>query len=252
MKIKNTKPSIATVCALFIVILGTPYPCWPAQESAKSSAQSLRLEDDSDWWSISKGSDSIEGATEQNRQISDKNFRILGIALDEDLLERAARKLGNASVVRRGDGGESRAQACYASNVGKPKTYLVFETGEVNFAYHLFQGPAWKGSENCLATELVDGKTSTATGLRLGQSMRQVVAILGKPSKRRERELVYVLGTRNKNSAEALQKARKAYPRMTEKEINSNFSFYDLSVCIILKFKDSRLSYLAMSKSETY
>jgi len=39
---------------------------------------------------------------------------------------------------------------------------------------------------------------------------------------------------------------------MSEKKIQSDFGYDDLSVNIDLKFSDSRLSYLAVSKSETY
>lgn len=63
-----------------------------------------------------------------------------------------------------------------------------------------------------MPTELVTEKISTAAGLRLGESIDQAIALLGKPSKRGEGELVYTLGARVKNSQEALQKARKAYP----------------------------------------
>lgn len=106
----------------FADIFCLPTASWCQQQTLESQAQTFPRGNDSDWWSITKGSQSFEGAKEQNRQISDKHFQILGVELDEGLLEDAGGKLGRAMVIRRGDGGDSRAQLCYVSKTGKTET----------------------------------------------------------------------------------------------------------------------------------
>ncbi len=212
----------------------------------------IRLDDNSDWWSITKGFPFGQDAKEQRRSILGANFRISGITLDEGLLKHAMDRLGAAKTVKRGDAGESRDQLCYVSNGENPNTYLIFETGEVNYAFYLFQGKPWKGSDNCQQTDLVSSKLSTGSGVHLGQSPADAMAILGKPSRQRADGLVYLLSARMKNTPANLQKIRKQHPEMSEKEINDNFGVYDLTATVVLKFTDSKLTYIAISKSETY
>jgi hypothetical protein len=48
-----------------------------------------------------------------------------------------------------------------------------------------------------------------------------------------------------------IEEARKNNPNMSEQEIRQNYDTYFLSVNIHAKFLDSKLVYLAVSKSET-
>jgi hypothetical protein len=96
---------------------------------------------------------------------------------------QAAAKLGKATVVERGDASTGRSQICYSSPRKQSKAFLIFEKGEVNDAFYVFNvGLDWKGSELCAESNLVTPNLSTASGLRLGQTRAQFRAIPGKPS----------------------------------------------------------------------
>ena len=77
-------------------------------------------------------------------------------------------------------------------------------------------------------------------------------AILGRPTFIIGTRLVYVRDTREKTSPVDLSEFRARYPDMNEKEFQDNFGFYDRSVYIDARFVDSKLNFLAVSKSETY
>lgn len=79
----------------------------------------------------------------------------------------------------------------------------------------------------------------------------QVIAILGKPSKRRENELLYSFLVTRKTSPEDLKQTKERYPQRSEEEFRANYGSYDLSTGVLAKFKDSKLTYLAVSKVET-
>jgi hypothetical protein len=106
--------------------------------------------------------------------------------------------------------------------------------------------------DRCTPSALVSGNLSTASGLHLGQSPAEVIAILGKPSRRGKNELLYSLHVKKKNSPEDLQRAREANPNMSDTEFHENYDFYDLGVGILAKFANARLTYLSISKSETF
>jgi hypothetical protein len=239
----------------FIVLLAA-FGCVPAfsqQAMSKQTQPTVRLEDNSDWWSLTKENASDVAIEFQERDLPRSNFRILGIDLDKGLMDRAKEKLGVATIVERGDASTGRYQLCYMSSDDISKTYLIFETGEVNDAFYLFRGGTpWNGNDECSATKVVSSRLSTASGLHLGLTPSQVIAILGRPTNRRKGELGYAAHTRKKTSAAELNEWRKQQPQMSDKEFKANYEFYDLSVGIVLKFVNSKLTYISISKSATY
>jgi hypothetical protein len=102
------------------------------------------------------------------------------------------------------------------------------------------------------ATNLVAGRLATGSDLHLGESASQVMAILGKPSGERKGEMTYLVESRKNNSPEELKKLRKRFPQMSEQDFAKNFTASDLSAAVVLKFAESKLNYIAVSKSETY
>jgi hypothetical protein len=208
--------------------------------------------DNSDWWSGLNSSDSDEVVNIQERELPPTTFRVLGIGLSEEMFKRAAAKLGKTQILERGDASTGRSQACYVSSQGSPKTFLIFEQGEVNFGFYLFSDSrSWNGMDRCTLSALISDDLSIASGLHLGQSPAQVIAILGKPSRRSKGELLYSLHAKKKNSPEELKRARRANPNMSDTEFHENYDFYDLGVGILARFTNSRLTYLSISKSET-
>jgi hypothetical protein len=171
-----------------VILVGLPLSLFSLSLAAPAPQNDsrLRLTDDSDWWSEGKSFDSEVHAEPQERELPNSNFRILEISLGDEMFNRAAMKMGKTTLVERGEAGEWRSQACYVSAEGPEKTYLVFEQGEVDFAFYLFaEGPDWKGRERCLRSTMVSRGLVTGSGLKLGLTPAEVITVLGKPSVRR-------------------------------------------------------------------
>jgi hypothetical protein len=205
------------------------------------------LRDSSDWWSPFTRAGNVQP---QQTDTPDVNFRILGVALDEDGFSKIPTKLGKTTEVSRGDASTGRRQFCYASVDNE--LHLVFEKGELDYSFYLFSGgPKWKGSEYCLTSSLVSRDLSTASGLHLGMSPADMEAILGKPNAATGTALIYSRSTRKETSKEDLKKIRESSPNMSEAELSS-YRFSDLDVSIEARFAKSKLIYLGIAKSESY
>jgi hypothetical protein len=222
-----------------------------ARGAAAQAHESVHLTDNSDWWSIVAYDFDAEVPSE-NREFADTNFTVLGIGLNEGVFERAAGKLGKAKIVERGDAASARQQVCYVSAGPQERTHLIFEKGEIGLFFYLFaDGAAWKGSNRCVASKMISRAAATESGLRLGQTPAQVIAILGKPTKQSEDTLIYSFSIRKKASEQDVKQAHRQHPDMSDKELHESFDFYDLTAEIHAKFARSRLIYLAVSKVET-
>jgi hypothetical protein len=210
--------------------------------------------DNSDWWSQTRTDDANGGVAVQKREPAASNFRILSIDLrDDDPLSKAAAKLGKAQRVERGDASAGRAQICYSSVKDHPRIHLVFESGEVSNWFYLFaDGPDWKGSNLCIKSNLVTEKLSVASGLRLGQTPAEVRAILGRPSAVIGNKIVYSYAVQKKTPDKDLDKLRQQHPELSEEELHRNYEFYSLGVYMEARFTQSKLTYLAVSKTEAY
>ena len=226
--------------------------CFLLPGRAAQTDDTVRLYENSDWWSIRQRSDSEESIKTQERELARPNFQVLGVNLGETMISRAAAKLGKATVIERGDASTGRQQACYASPASQGKMYLIFEEGEVGYTFYLFVGgPAWEGADRCIPSKAISRSLATASGLHLGQTPAQVMAILGKPTRQRENELVYSFLVKKKTSPQDLKEARKRYPDMSDKDFQESFGYYDLGTGVVAKFADSKLIYLAVSKVES-
>ena len=231
--------------AFFVVLV-------PVMLAVPQTPQNVRVNDDSDWWSIIRENSNSEALKPEEKDIADSNFRILGIAVGHDELAAIQGKLGRATVVTRGDPGTGREQICYSGEVSN--TFLNFESGEVQYAFYLFSGgPKWTGSDLCTKSRFVTDGLSTVSGLRLGQSQAQVEAILGKPNASlKNGDWVYFRQIKKRASAVDLKELRQRYPNLSDQEFHENYDFYYLTAYIGAKFSDSKLVYLGISKSEVY
>lgn len=197
---------------------------------AQTFDQATHRGDNSDWWSLTRD---VNGPNikPQKRVPADTNFSILGIALGNAQVDQLAAKLGKAPIVDRGDAATGRDQVCYFAD-SAPAVYLIFEEGEVDFAFYLFSdGPNWKGSELCAKSSLISSKLRTDSGLALGQTRSQVEAILGKPTAIRPNELIYLDSVEIKPA--------------------DHGASYNLWAQIEARFSKGRLTYLGVLKSET-
>jgi len=235
------------ICNAFFLFL-----CFPLLCPATQNNDTVRLQDDSDWWSMNRSGDSNGEAKTEQRQFAESNFQVLHINLGNTMFTRAAAKLGRAIVIDRGDASTGRRQVCYMSD-NQDRVHLIFEQGEVEYAIYLFSdGPGWEGADRCVATKAISRNLATGSGIRLGQTPAQVIAILGKPTQSRKNELVYSFLVKKKTRPEDINAAKQRYPQMSDKEIEESYGYYNLGAGLVAKFKNSKLVYLAVSKVESY
>lgn len=206
----------------------------------------LRLEDNSDWWSISNAVSS-QKATPQKRKIPDKNLEIMSVVLGEDMFSLAATEFGSVRPVIRGGTANFREQACYAL----PATeYLILEHGEARDTFYLFvDGAPWKGQDSCVPSARAPLSIMTASGLHVGQTAEQVIATLGQPSERTPEQLLYVFALKRPATAEELAQLQKQQPEASKPQSHRVVEI-DVTVTIVAKFVRSELNYLAVSKAE--
>ena len=179
----------------------------------------VRLDDNPDSWSDTQGPAENEELKPENRELPTANYEILGIDLGEDLFARAAAKIGKATTIQRGDASTGREQACYVSPDPRHRVLLIFERQEVGYASYLFEGGAdWKGANPSVVSKAISRDLATTSGLRLGMTPAQVIAIFGKPTKRHKDDFIYSFLVTKKTSPNDLKQARDRNPAMREKD----------------------------------
>src|SRR5579859_343583 len=92
-------------------------------------AQSIRLNDSSDWWSINRTDPGRPRATPGTQGLHPRNFEIAGVTLGHGSSDAILRSLGAVTTVGRGDASTGRTQFCYSS-AETSSLHLVFEFGE--------------------------------------------------------------------------------------------------------------------------
>jgi hypothetical protein len=238
--------NLRALACLFVLL------CLPLSGPAAQTFDAIRLYDNSDWWSLNRGSESEDGIKAQERELAKPNFQILGVNLGEIIFTQAAAKLGKTTIIERGDASTGRRQACYSSRGNQNRVYLIFERDEVGYTFYLFGGgPAWEGSDLCAASNDVSRSLATGAGLLLGQTPAQVIAILGRPTKQSENELIYSFLVKKRTSSKDLKEARERNPNMSDKDFQENYGHYNLGAELDARFLQSKLTYLAVSKAES-
>lgn len=223
-----------------------------ATSSAQKASRSVRIDDDSDWWSLMKTDEPLASKAQPVRT-PNASLEILGISLlDQHLSATIAKRLGPVVEVERGDAATGRHQYCYSSSGLGSNVHLIFEFGEVESALYLFSGaPDWKGSRYCKLSKLLSDRVGTPSGLRLGITRAGVEAILGRPTLVKNDRIVYVRSLSVKSTPQELRRARTYAPDMSEKEFQTNYGHWDFATNIVARFKDSKLCYLAILQDET-
>lgn len=225
-EIMNQSVSIK-ICALLLVLL------FPMIESdAQRQFPPGYLNDNSDWWSSILGDPQTMHLKVQHRMPPPLNIQILGINLEGSRLRDfrdVTAKLGEAKVSSRGDGAESREQICYVSSGTAEKVHLIFEGSEIFASFYLFSdGPEWTGSDRCVKSDLVSTSLGTDSGIHLGQSRMEVEKMLGEPSASYEKRSLYSF----------------------ESERTKEGLVWTIDVQVDARFENSKLTYLAISRSE--
>ncbi len=201
----------------------------------------------------------------QHREVAGANFQIAGVDLtaSPEVLEQAAKILGKVETAASGDASTWLEEACYRSSDEHDSTRLIFQRGEVSPSFVLSsQSTAWKWKTPCKRSPKVTRSIATASGLHLGQTQEQVIALLGLPTTHRrivqtgQDDLAYELESMKWMSPRALapylQDAIKQHPNLDQKEWIKRHGFYALEVYIDAKFIRDGLTTLEISWSEEY
>ena len=196
----------------------------------------IRCGDNSDWWSNNRTVDSDETIKTEEKESSEKNFQILGVRLRDDMFKQADARLGETAMISRGDASTGRYQACYASQTDRGKIHLISAL-QLFFHFYISRAVLCICMELCTPSRLITKNLATASGLHLGQSEAEVIAILGRPSNRRKNELIYSFHLRKRNTLENLRRLREKYPQMNDKDFHANYDFCDLDAALCARFE---------------
>jgi hypothetical protein len=211
----------------------------------------VRLNDDSDWWSLGR-KEGVEPSAEADRPqwLANKaptsgdvaRFFILGVRpptpgkVENHWLREIEARLGKAKIVERGDGAAGREQLCYKSAADSGNIKLLFEHNEVFYSFILFDtGPGWKGIEYCAESPKVTAVLATRGGLKLGLTEAETESILGIPT--------YAKGSTRWYEFET-HRFVTVSPNAPED--------WEISGTLELGFSSHKLTYLAASRSEIF
>ena len=194
----------------------------------------------------------------QQREIPGTNFRIAGIdlAAPGDFFDQVMGVLGKTVDEASGDD-VAIDEICYRSVEQRDTTHLVFGQGDSEQYFILSSdGSAWIWMIPCKQTPKVTGNLATASGLHLGQTQEQVIAILGLPTSHDRNlksgmdEMRYNLESEKKLSpqelAPSLQDELKLNPKLDQQAWIKNNACYTLWVSVDAKFKNDHLISLKM------
>lgn len=201
----------------------------------------------------------------QNREVAGTNFQISGVdlAFKGEFFPQTFTLMGKFNTVASGDAASSLEEACYRSEGENDHTYLIFGEGEVDRSFTLSSDSSvWKWKTPCMRSQKVSRDLATVSGLHLGMTQEQVIAILGLPTSHRRNvedgrdDFAYELDAKKRMTsrelAPYLQDALKLHPNLNQKTWIENYGYYDLSVSIRAKFRNDSLTYLMVLWSEQY
>jgi hypothetical protein len=230
---------------VLLVLLGVPAR---AQSGcADGNPDSVPIDDDSDWWSVSNSSpfEPIALMSPVEKDVAPGTSQIAGVSLRDDFDDIAA-KLGKTPMIDR----PFRNQICYTSAESTQKVYLVFEVSEIDTSFYLFSGgPTWSGNNLCHQNKQISTDLTTDSGLRLGLSERQVRGILGEPDGVRGKTLTYSRKVWRPRSPEDFERLRKDQPELSDQQAHAQFDMVEVDIHIHARFADSKLTYLGVSES---
>jgi len=217
-----------------------------------AQAAHYNLQDASDWWSVLNENFS-RTVLKLRLPTPSEDLRILGVSVGENQFHELAERLGEAPVVTRGEPDTGRTQVCYMSPEENDRVYVAFEEGPISHALYLFRSRRpWAGSEHCAATKEVSATLATGSGVHLGLSRREVLAILGQPSLVEEDRVVYNRGTLERTPADQLQQIRKQLPGLSAQQAEELYGSFNHTVYMEARFLDRKLSYLAVAEMSQF
>ena len=202
--------------------------------------QRKELPDDSDWWSLVRPRGQLL-ATARGEEPPIASFTIAGIDLGPGSFGDVIPKLGDATVVMRGEQAQSREQLCYRSS--DDKTRLIFEKSEEAEAFYLVgPGPDWYGSAFCEKSPIVTSTIATASGLRLGLTMPEVEQIMGAPSGNVPNRSEWLWNGQFHITVDQLKRIRQRQPYLELKDSEAASLRHKFSAVLEVTYTDGRVS----------
>lgn len=223
-------------------------------------AQSFDYRDNSDWWSLFNGNSKLYDdqqwkAARVRRNPAVSLTQIAGVSFipnPKNKVSPITQKFGEARAVNRGDASTGREQVCYTSTIF-PNTFLIFEGGELIDSAYLFQDErSWNGRDACTKSVLVSPRLKIAGGLRLGQSLSAMEAVIGKPSRRIGNEALFLFERWTPRSKEELEKIHLHQAQMEDDEFLKRFRYSKVSISVLTRFRNSQLVYVVVSQSDVF
>jgi hypothetical protein len=217
--------------------------------SSWSFGQAVRMDDQSDWWSIPNESSQEPEMKVRGEALATENFQIAGASLENDNPQQVEAKLSKAKPVQRGDASTGRELLCYVSGTAREKLHLIFEYGEVDSTVYLFSGGAtWKGMERCVSSPKVSRLVSTASGLRLAWRVNKHSPSWAGLIRAVADKIIYVRETQRQTTSKEFERMRREYPQpLGDGAAHEKFDFYALDSYIEARFAGARLNNLAVS-----
>jgi hypothetical protein len=80
----------------------------------------------------------------------------------------------------------------------------------------------------------------------------EMIGILGKPGIQTTEKLEYSFSVQKKMSEKELKDLQKYHTEMTDKEFHQNYDYYNLGMGFTAKFVDSKLTYLGVTRVESF
>jgi len=234
--------------ALFILAFAFSLPL-----RTQDTSNSVRLADQSDWWSVLNENFYWPIEKPAGDELGADNFEIAGVKLDHEGTFRSVRnRFGRTVTATRGATTSARQQVCYLS-AQSPPVRLIFEEGDLSLSFYLVAGgQGWNGQALCAESPQVSGNLRTKSGLGLGMSTAEVARILGKADISNADRLVYEREIEQHTADDKLTELRKEHSEMSDKDFHDNYDSYELELYIEARFTNDKLTYLAVSKTESY
>lgn len=172
------------------------------------------------------------------RPIGIKNREVLGIILGKTTSKQVLGLLGRAKQSKAAEPGIEKA--CYVSATGHD-TFLEIYYWFDPVGFSISQGTV-QTTRLCRPSRLVTPTLSTASGLRLGLTPKQVTAILGEPDSMHGDEFVYWHSVQRPQTALEAAESRRAGGLLGPVNI------YDR---VEIRFSGSRVVYIGVEHDET-
>ena len=92
----------------------------------------------------------------------------------------------------------------------------------------------------------------TRSGLGLGLAPTEVEQVLGKPDFSSPNRFIYYRDIEKQTRNDKLAQLRTEHSDLADKEFHDSYDSYDLELYIEVRFTDGKVSYIAVSRGESY